>query len=163
MVRPVTAPKVWLGVGAYVVLSKGVQVAEGLEDVLCRVVGVDGQLRDIRRVGQTSGEPEGIAVRFLASELRPARVSLVHWYGALRLRAAHAGWRRAVEADDEDVDSLAILEEAAAYLADLVIDGDPLIPGELAVCDECGSATGELVSAEHARSCSLFPPELREG
>lgn len=135
MVRQLMAAlQVRLDVGAYVVIGKGVEVTEGLDDALCRVVGVDGGLRDIRRVGHSSGELEGIEVRFLASELRPARASLVNWYAAQRLRAALAGWLRAVEADDEDVDSLALLEEAAGELADLVIDGDATGCDELALC-----------------------------
>jgi hypothetical protein len=123
-----------LDVGAYVVPAPGATVTEGLEDDLCRVVRAQGDLRDIRRVDQSSGELEGIEVRFLASELRPARPALLRWYDALRLRAALAGWRRAVADDDEDVDSLAILVEAAEQIADRVIAADPSELDELAVC-----------------------------
>lgn len=206
-----------LDVGAYVVLRDGVEVTEGLEDDLCRVVRVQGDLRDIRRVGQTSGELEGIEARFLASELRPARPAVLRWYDALRLRAALGGWRQAVADDDEGVDSLAMLVEAAEQLADRVIAADPTELDELAVCgyvsdldgaqvveietteatgrvrvyinegviydgdpttdeppgqhygarlgggehcDECEAQTTELVSEQHERSCSLYPPAV---
>ncbi|MGB8404228.1 MAG: hypothetical protein WCE30_09205 [Mycobacterium sp.] len=123
-----------LDVGAYVVLGAGVAVTEGLDEVLCRVVRVEGDLRDVRRVSAATGEMEGIEVRFLASELRPARPAVLRWHEALRLRSAIAGWRRAVADDDEDVDGLAILVEAAEQLADLVIDADPTELDQLAVC-----------------------------
>ena len=58
--------------GAYVVLARGVTGAEGLEGALCRVVGVQGELRDVRRVNPSTGALEGVEVRFLACELRPA-------------------------------------------------------------------------------------------
>lgn len=74
----------WLGavrfdVGAHVELRDGVTVPEGLEDSLCRVVRVEGDLRDVRRVNRSTGELEGIEVRFLAAELRSARPSSLAW------------------------------------------------------------------------------------
>lgn len=123
-----------LDVGAYVVLAARVAVTEGLDDALCRVVRVEGDLRDVRRVSASTGQLEGIEVRFLASELRPARPAVRRWHDALRLRAALAGWRQAVADDDEDVDALATLVEAAEQLADLVIDADPTELDQLAVC-----------------------------
>lgn len=123
-----------LDVGAFVVLAPGVAVAEGLDEALCRVVRVEGDLRDVRRVSASTGQLEGIEVRFLASELRPARPAVRRWHDALRLRAALAGWRQAVGDDDEDVDALATLVEAAEQLADLVIGADPTELDELAVC-----------------------------
>lgn len=60
-----------LGVGSYVEVDAGVPVTEGLEGSLCRVVGVQGNLRDIRRVNRATGELEGIAVRFVVGELCP--------------------------------------------------------------------------------------------
>lgn len=123
-----------LDVGAYVVIGAGVSVTEGLEDTLCRVVRVEGDLRDIRRVGVATGELEGLEVRFLAAELRPAGPALLRWQEALRLRSAVAGRRRAVADDDEDVDSLSFLVQAAEQLADVVIDAYPTELAELAVC-----------------------------
>ena len=141
-----------LDVGAYVVLARGVTVTEGLEDVLCRVVRVEGELRDIRRVGQSSGELEGIEVRFLASELRPASPAALRWDEALRVRAALAGWRQAVADDDEDVDSLALLVEAAEELAGLILDADTTELAELAVCgyvsDHDGAQVVEIGTTE---------------
>lgn len=203
-----------LGVGAYVEVRAGVTATEGLEDVLCRVVRVQGGLRDVRQVSQSTGQLEGIEVRFLAVELCPARRSTIAWHEALQARSALAQWRRAVDDDDEDVDALASLVAVTERLVTLILDADPADLAEVAVCgyvsdrdgaqvveidtnertgrvrvlindgaiydgdpmtdeppgghyggrarcDECGSVTGELVSAEHARSCSLFPPELR--
>ena len=60
-------------------LRDGVTVPEGLEDSLCRVVRVEGDLRDVRRVNRSTGELEGIEVRFLAAELRSARPSRLVW------------------------------------------------------------------------------------
>ncbi|RUP26152.1 MAG: hypothetical protein EKK51_31015 [Mycolicibacterium sp.] len=134
-----------LDVGAYVVLGLGVPVSEGLEDVLCRVVRVQGDLRDIRRVGLSSGELEGIEVRFLASELRPASPAALRWHDALRVRAALAVWRQAVDDDDEDVDSLASLVEAAEQLAERVIHADPAELSELAVCGYVSDRDGAQV------------------
>ncbi|MCT7373280.1 hypothetical protein [Mycolicibacterium llatzerense] len=245
-----------LDVGAYVELRRGIRVTEGLEDVLCRVVRAEGELRDIRRVSQDTGALEGIEVRFLATELRPARTSVRRWYEALRARSALAEWRRIGATDSavtvalaaaEDLvafvlnDDLVDAEEIAvcAYVSDrdgaqvveidsaetagrirvwlnegTIYDGDPMHdepPGEHyerpswanrrqwkvqslmtgdtttywatgkedanaqyldtvqsnllifeaeppARCDECGAATGKLVSPEHDRSCSLYPP-----
>lgn len=141
-----------LDVGAYVVLGLGVPVSEGLEDVLCRVVRVQDDLRDIRRVGLSSGELEGIEVRFLASELRPASPAALRWHDALRVRAALAVWRQAAEDDDEDVDSLASLVEAAEQLAERVIHADPAELSELAVCgyvsDRDGAQLVEIDTTE---------------
>ncbi|SIH33637.1 Uncharacterised protein [Mycobacteroides abscessus subsp. abscessus] len=41
--------------------------------------------------------------------------------GARRVRDAVGAWERAVDADDEDVDSLAEMKDAAADLADLIL------------------------------------------
>ncbi|MEE3755382.1 hypothetical protein [Mycobacterium intracellulare] len=144
-----------LEAGAYVLLAAGVTVTEGLEDVLCRVVRVEGELRDIRRVSQVSGEPEGLEARFLAAELRPASPAALRWHEALRVRSALAGWRQAVADDDEDVDSLAILVETAEQLADRVINADPTHLDELAVCgyvsDHDGAQVVEIDTTEAAR------------
>lgn len=61
-------------VGSYVKVREGVSGADGLglEDSLCQVVGVQGALRDIRRVDASTGALSGISVRFVASELEQA-------------------------------------------------------------------------------------------
>ena len=41
------------------------------------VVRADGDVRDVRRVNQSTGRPAGPEVRFLAAELRPARLAAV--------------------------------------------------------------------------------------
>ncbi|MEW2484525.1 hypothetical protein AB0876_33540 [Mycobacterium sp. NPDC049093] len=123
-----------LDVGTYVELAAGVTAPEGLEDCLCCVVAADGDLRDVRRVSQHTGLLEGIEVRFLHAELRSARPESVRRCAGLRLRGALSGWRRAVADDDEDVDSLAILVEAAEQLADLLSDADPADQAVPAVC-----------------------------
>jgi len=46
-----------------------VEVSEGLAGALCKVVGVQGNLRDVRRVDAATGSLTGISVRFLVSEL----------------------------------------------------------------------------------------------
>ncbi|MGJ6127201.1 hypothetical protein QN239_31960 [Mycolicibacterium sp. Y3] len=60
------------GVGSYVKVREGVSGAEGLEGSLCQVVGVQGALRDIRRVDASTEALSGISVRFVASELEQA-------------------------------------------------------------------------------------------
>lgn len=123
-----------MDVGAYVVLSAGAGIAEGLDDALCRVVRVEGYLRGVRRIGVSTGELEGAEAAFPAAELRPAAPAALRRCEALRTRSAIARWRQAVADDDEDVDSLARLVEAAELLADLVIDGGATEVAELAVC-----------------------------
>lgn len=61
-------------VGSYVKIREGVSGAEGLdlEGQVCQVVGVQGALRDIRRVDPSTGSLTGISVRFLESELAQA-------------------------------------------------------------------------------------------
>lgn len=59
-------------VGESVKVRDGVTVTEGLAGSVCRVVGVQGDLRDVRRVDPRSGQLVGIEVRFLVSELEPA-------------------------------------------------------------------------------------------
>lgn len=134
-----------LGVGSYVVVGVGVVVTEGLDGALCRVVRSEGDLRDVRRVSAVTGQLEGIEVRFLASELRPACPALLRWHDGLWLRSAIAGWRRAVADDDEDVDVLAILVDAAEQLAERVIDADPTELAELAVCGYVSDRDGAQV------------------
>lgn len=123
-----------LDVGTYVELAAGVTVTEGLEDALCRVVGADGTLRDVRRVDQRTGLPEGIEVRFLAAELRPARPEVVRRCVGLRVRCALSEWRRAIADDVDDADELHALIEAAETLAALALDGDPADRVEPGVC-----------------------------
>lgn len=55
--------------GSFVTVRGGVSASEGLEGVLCRVVGAQGELRDVRRVEPGSGALTGISVRFRVSEL----------------------------------------------------------------------------------------------
>lgn len=60
-------------------LGVGVTVAEGLDGALWRVVRVEGDLRDVRRVSAATGCLEGVEVRFLATlscALRAPRVAL---------------------------------------------------------------------------------------
>jgi hypothetical protein len=57
---------------------------------LYRVVGVQGVLRDVRRIDGATGALDGIEVRFLAAELRPARSAMLRRCAARRLRAALA-------------------------------------------------------------------------
>jgi len=123
-----------MDVGAYVVLGAGAGIAEGLDDALCCVVRVDGHLRGVRRIGASTGELEGAEAVFPAAELHPAAPAALRRCEALRTRSAIARWRQAVADDDEDVDSLARLVEAAELLADLVIDGGATEVAELAVC-----------------------------
>lgn len=123
-----------MDVGAYVVLSAGAGIAEGLDDALCRVVRVEGHLRGVRRIGASTGELEGAEAVFPAAELRPAAPAALRRCEALRTRSAIARWRQAVADDDEDVDSLACVVEAAELLADLVIDSGATEVAELAVC-----------------------------
>lgn len=134
-----------LDVGAYVVLRDGVVETRGRQAVLCRVVSTEGEYRDVRRVGQSTGEVVGAEVRFLAADLAPARPDALRWHEAVRLRSAVAGWRRAVADGDEDVDSLAMLVEAAEQLADLVIGGDRTELSELVVCGYVGDREGAQV------------------
>jgi hypothetical protein len=62
----------------------------------------------------TTGALEGIEMRFLAAELRPARSVVMRRCAAQRVRAMAALWRRAVDDDDEDVDTLACLVGVSA-------------------------------------------------
>lgn len=60
-------------VGENVKIRDGVTVTEGLDGTVCRVVGVQGDLRDVRRIDPGTGNLVGIEVRFLAKELESAR------------------------------------------------------------------------------------------
>ncbi len=107
-----------------------------LDGPLYRVVGVQGALRDVRRIEAATGELDGIELRFVAAELRPARPMTLRRHAAQRTRAAVALWRRAVADDDEDVDTLALLVDSAERLADLVLDpATAPEDGGIAVCD----------------------------
>lgn len=55
--------------GSFVTVRCGVLASEGLAGALCRVVGAQGELRDVRRVDPASGALTGISVRFRVSEL----------------------------------------------------------------------------------------------
>ncbi|QFS94548.1 hypothetical protein FIV07_27635 (plasmid) [Mycobacterium sp. THAF192] len=70
----------------------------------------------------------------MASELRPARRSTLWRHAALVVRAAAARWQRAVDGDDEDVDSLAALTDAAEDLAELVLAPGAEPDGAVAMC-----------------------------
>ncbi len=141
--QPMTGVR--LDVGAYVEIEQGVTATEGLEDGLCRVVRAEGNLRDIRRVSATTGALEGIEVRFLAAELRPARPSVQRWHEALRVRAGLTQWDRAVAADDEDVDTLAVLLAGTQRLVELILDADPTELAEVAVCGYVSARDGAQV------------------
>ncbi|MFQ2845651.1 hypothetical protein [Mycobacterium paragordonae] len=107
-----------------------------LDGPLYRVVGIQGVLRDVRRVEAATGELDGIELRFVAAELRPARPMTLRRHTAQLTRAAAARWRRAVADDDEDVDTLAVLVDSAESLADLVLDpATAPEDGGIAVCD----------------------------
>lgn len=99
-------------------------------------------------------------MRFLVSELRPARPGLLRWHDALWLRSAIAGWRRAVADDDEDVDVLAILVEAAGQLAERVVHADLTGLDELAVCgyvsDRDGARVVEIDTTEVTGRVRVF-------
>ena len=62
-------------IGCHVKLRDGVSGVDGLdlEGSLCQVVGVQGGLRDIRRVDTAAGTLSGISVRFVVSELEEAK------------------------------------------------------------------------------------------
>ena len=51
-----------------------------LDGPLYRVVGVQGVLRDVRQVDAATGALEGIEVRYVADELRPARPFVLRRY-----------------------------------------------------------------------------------
>ncbi|MEE3755376.1 hypothetical protein [Mycobacterium intracellulare] len=62
-----------IAIGSFVKVRDGVTASEGLGGALCRVVGAQGDLRDIRRVDVATGELKGISVRFVSSELVPVQ------------------------------------------------------------------------------------------
>lgn len=134
-----------LDVGTYVELAEGVTVTEGLEDGLCCVVAVDGELRDVRRVSHGTGQLEGIEVRFLAAELRPARPAAVRRCSGLRVRCALSQWRRVIADDVDDTDELNALIGAAESLAGLVLADDRADLAELAVCGYVSDRDGAQV------------------
>lgn len=143
-----------LDVGTYVELGDGVTVTEGLEDALCCVVRADGDLRDVRRLNQSTGLPEGIEVRLLAAELRPARPAAVQRCSGLRVRCALSDWRRAIADDVDDTDELDALIGAAERLAVLVLDADQTDRAAPAVCgyvsDHDGAHVVEIDTTEAA-------------
>lgn len=94
-----------------------------LDGPLYRVVGVQGVLRDVCRVEGATGALEGIEVRFVASEVRPARPFVVRRYEALGVRTVLAQWRHAAAHDEEDFGIVEQLLERAERLAGLVLDG----------------------------------------
>lgn len=128
-----------LDVGMYVELGDDVTATEGLEDALCCVVRTDGDLRDVRRVNQSTGLPEGIEVRFLATELRPARPAGVQRCLGLRVRCALSEWRRAIADDVDETDELDALISAAEHLAAQVLNADQ---ADRAVPAVCGYVSG---------------------
>lgn len=141
-----------LDVGTYVELAAGVSVTEGLEDSLCCVVAVDGELRDVRRVSDGTGQLEGIEVRFLASELRPARPVLVRRCFGLRVRGALSEWRRVVSELIDGSDEFNALRGLAEDMAGLALADDPAGLAEVAVCgyvsDHDGAQVVEIDSTE---------------
>ena len=148
----VTALEQWLAPGADSVVPLGADV-EDVEDVrsgrldgpLYRVVGVAGVLRDVRRRSAVTGDLEGMERRFVASELRPARRSTLWRHAAQVVRAAGAQWQRAVDADDEDVDSLAALTDGAEDLAELVLAPGVEPDGVVVVCGVVSDLDGAHV------------------
>jgi hypothetical protein len=116
-------------------LGEYVEVVENLDTgTLYRVVRREGHFRDVRRVSDITGGLDGVEVRYLAAELLAARSAVLRRHTALRVRFAGAQWRQAVEADDEDVDTLDELAAAAEMLSDLVLDEAAPRTGAI---DEC--------------------------
>ena len=93
-----------------------------LDGPLYRVVGLQGALRDVRRIEAATGELDGIELRFVAAELRPARSMTLRRYGALRARRVIAQWRRAAATDAEDFGIVEELLDSAERLAALLLD-----------------------------------------
>lgn len=90
---------------------------------LYRVVGVQGALRDVRRVETATGVLDGIEMRFLAAELRPVRASVMRRYEALRARRVLAQYRQAAATDADDFAIVEELLDSAQSWAALVLDG----------------------------------------
>ncbi|WP_308160194.1 hypothetical protein [Mycolicibacterium goodii] len=134
-----------LPVGMNVELAED-QRSGRLDGPLYRVVGVQGVLRDLRRVDGATGTLEGIAVRYVADELRPARPFVVRRYEALGLRAAIGRWRHTAAHDQEDFGIVEELLERAERLAALNLDGpDEETDAPVAMCGWVSELDGARV------------------
>lgn len=134
-----------LGEGSYVEINEGVSECEGFEDALCWVVRAEGQLRDVRKVNERTGALEGLEVRFVASELHPARPAAVRRCLGLRVRCALSEWRRAIADDVDDTDERDALIDAVDRLAGVVLDAEQADGPAPAVCGYVSDRDGAHV------------------